>query len=263
MRTGISTATYFGKLVTEDSFDQIRRAGVKTAEVFMNTFSEYTPEFGELLETRSRGLEIYSVHASNLNFEPNLTNPTERARADAEKIYRMVLSNGKRLGASSYTYHGGTRLKKRAYDFDFTKLGADMRRLCAVAGEYGIDLSYETVHWAYYNYPEFFGELRKHAPDLKCTLDIKQVMQSGRSYREFIPLMEGRLNNVHLTDFDDAGRILRPGKGTVDYADLFARLRDAGYDGPLMIELYCQNYESFDEVGESVSYLENILDKIK
>ena len=48
MEIGISTATYFAKLPTEDTFEYIKDAGANICEVFMDTFSEYTPEFGRL-----------------------------------------------------------------------------------------------------------------------------------------------------------------------------------------------------------------------
>ena len=59
----------------------------------MDTFSEYTPEFGRLFKENSEkyGVKVYSVHASNLNYEPNLNNPTKRARDDSEVFYRQVL----------------------------------------------------------------------------------------------------------------------------------------------------------------------------
>ena len=81
MKIGISTATYFEKLPTEETFPYIKAAGADVAEVFMNTFSEYTPEFGRILKKNAdnAGVAVYSVHASNLNYEPNLNNPTRRA----------------------------------------------------------------------------------------------------------------------------------------------------------------------------------------
>ncbi|MCI7583717.1 MAG: hypothetical protein MSS70_04280, partial [Christensenellaceae bacterium] len=80
---------------------------------------------------------------------------------------------------------------------------------------------------------------------------------------DFLPAMEGRINNVHLTDYDENGKILRPGKGVVEYYDLFSRLNDIGYDGPLMIELYSANYDKFDEIKECVEYLNDILQKVR
>lgn len=81
MRLGISTATYFSKLVTEESFGQIEKLGLKTCEVFLTTFYEYTPQFGGLLAEKSKGLDIYSVHALTNQFEPSCsTAPSAQER---------------------------------------------------------------------------------------------------------------------------------------------------------------------------------------
>lgn len=45
------------------------------------------------------------------------------------------------------------------------------------------------------------------------------------------------------------------GKGEFPFKELVARLKDVGYDGPLIIEQYAGNYDSIDEVKESVEYL--------
>ena len=62
-----------------------------------------------------------------------------------------------------------------------------------------------------------------------------------------------------LSDVKD-GEIKMVGKGDFPFRELVARLKDVGYDGPLMIEQYAKNYDSYDEVKESVEYLKNILE---
>ena len=126
----------------------------------------------------------------------------------------------------------------------------------------GINIA-ELCHKSVAKALEFFENLEKFSPSVKCTLDIKQVMQSGLNYRDFLPAMEGRINNVHLTDYDENGNILRPGKGVVDYYDLFSRLKGIGYDGPMMIELYSGNYDKYSDVKDCVDYLNDILGKVK
>lgn len=71
--------------------------------------------------------------------------------------------------------------------------------------------------------------------------------------------MGSHLANVHLSDVKD-GEIKMVGKGDFPFKELVARLKDVGYDGPLMIEQYAKNYDSYDEVKESVEYLKNILE---
>lgn len=262
MKLGLSTATFFGKALTEDTFDLIRKFNIDVCEVFMTTFSEYASEFGDILAERAGDIEVFSIHSLNLHYEPELINPIERTRKDAEKIYRMVLSNGQKLNAKSYTFHGPARLKNRKYTFNFQYLGNRIEELCKIANEYGINLSYENVHWAYFSVPEFFENLKQYSSDIKCTLDIKQAMQARLSYEDFLPVMKDRLNNVHISDFDSEGNLCVAGKGNVDYYKLFSMLRDIGYDGNVMLELYCQNYENYYELGQSLEYLADILAKI-
>lgn len=112
MKVGISTATFFSKVLTEDSFSVIQRCGGECAEVFLTTRSEYEPSFGDLLAERKGGLEIYSVHSLNTQFEPELFNSAERTRRDAEELYRKVLAVARKIGARFYTFHGRIRLKR-------------------------------------------------------------------------------------------------------------------------------------------------------
>ena len=106
MLVGISTATYFTKLVTENSFSVICRNGGKIAEVFLTTYSEFEEDFGHLLNEVKGDTEIYSIHSLSTAFEPQLFNKAERTRKDAEKFFRKVLRVGQIIGAKCYTFHG-------------------------------------------------------------------------------------------------------------------------------------------------------------
>ena len=53
MEIGISTASYFPRLLTEDAMDEVARAGAKVSEVFFATHSEYTPEFAAVVKQRA------------------------------------------------------------------------------------------------------------------------------------------------------------------------------------------------------------------
>lgn len=114
MELAISTACYFSKLFTEQSFVEVKKLGLTTCEVFLATFYEYESSFAEILKRESRGLKVYSVHALTNQFEPELFNLSPRTRADAERLFDKVVSSGRTLGAKYYTFHGPTRLKKKA-----------------------------------------------------------------------------------------------------------------------------------------------------
>lgn len=257
MRVGISTATFFSKVLTEDSFSVIQRCGAQTAEVFLTTFYEYEPSFGSLLQERRGDVEVYSVHSLNTQFEPQLFNTADRTRNDGEHIFRKVLSVARQLGAKVYTFHGSSRLKRSAY-FDPETIGRRMAQLGDIAEEYGIKLCLENVHWSLFNTPDFYASMKSFAPNIGTVLDIKQAWQSGYDWRDYIRVMSDSISNVHVSDVSD-GQIKMVGKGSFPFGELASRLVDVGYDGPLIIEQYSKNYDSFDEVAEAVAYLKNII----
>ncbi len=258
MRVGISTASFFLKELTEDTFSVIQRCGGETCEVFLTTFSEYEPSFGELLVKRKGDLDVYSVHSLNTNFEPQLFNAAPRTRADAVEIFRKVLFVGRQLGARAYTFHGLSRLKRTMY-FDPKVVGVRMRELGEIANEYGITLCLENVHWATFNTPGFYEEMKKHSLGCGCVLDIKQARQSGYDWREYLAVMGDTIKNVHLSDVDADGNIVMVGKGVFPFEELIDRLLDIGYTGPLLIEQYAKNYDDYAQVAQSVEYLKYII----
>lgn len=262
MKVGISTATFFLKELTEDTFSVIRRCKGDTCEVFLTTYSEYEPDFVDMLTRRKGDLDVYSVHSLNTQFEPQLFNAAARTRADAEVIYRKVLAAGRALGAKVYTFHGIPRLKKHAY-VDPVSSGKRLEELGEIALEYGIRLSLENVHWAMFSYPDFFAEAKNFCPSVGAVLDIKQARQSGYDCHLYLDAIGDRLTNVHLSDVDQNGAIAMVGKGQFDFDKLIARLIDEGYGGPLLIEQYAKDYDSYDEVAEAVRFLKDAVSRNK
>ena len=110
-----------------------------------------------------------------------------------------------------------------------------------------------------FNSPEFFAEAKEYCPNVGAVLDIKQARQSGRDWREYVAVMGDRLMNVHVSDCDDTGAIKLVGRGTFPFDELVRVLKNAGYDGPLMIEQYADNYGDVAEVADAVTYLKHIV----
>ena len=261
MVIGISTASFFSKVTTEDSANIIKSLGFKTCEVFLTTFSEYTPEFGILLKDRFQGLDVYSIHSLNQHYEPELFNFVERTRRDSEFFFEEVCYIAKILKAKYYTFHGPARLKRTKYSLDFQWISNRLSSLNNILGSITQGecyLAYENVHWTYFNDPVFFESLKVLSP-VKACLDIKQAMQSGIDLYSYIDIMKDRLVNVHLCDYNENGELRIPGRGCFDFTKLFNKLISIGYNGPLMIEVYPKDYTKFDELEESKNYLQECL----
>lgn len=259
MEIGLSTATFFGKSLTEDSLSLIRESGASCAEVFLTTFCEYESDFGDLLAKRRGDLKIHSVHTLTNQFEPQLSNRAERTRNDAFILLDKVCLTMQKLGAKYYTFHGASIIKKSMLNVNYEYESECIKRIMQTIASYGGELTFENVHWARYNRPEFIERMLEFIPDLKTCLDIKQAMQSGIDYKEYLKVAGKTIRTVHVCDWKDSGALCPPGKGIFDFKEFFSRLKDVGYDGPVMIELYSRDYDDYREVYDSVEYLKNLL----
>ena len=259
---GMSTATFFSKSQTEDTVNLIQEMGVEVCEIFLTTFREYRREFIDLLLQRiGPGLEVHSVHTLNQQFEPELFNKVQRTREDAEEFFRECAEAAVRLNARSYTFHGQPRLKRLPYNIDYKWLAKRLKELDGILAGYEgsrCKIAYENVHWTFFNSPDFFRELKEYS-DVEVCLDIKQAMQSKYSLDDYLEVMADRLVTVHLCDYHEDGKLDLPGKGSFDFTGFFRKLISLGYDGPLLMELYAGNYESFDKVKASYEYLKKCL----
>lgn len=262
MQTGISTASLFVRYTTEDALRYLAENKIKTAEIFLSTYCEYNKEFGKILKSVQGETNVHSIHVLNTQFEPQLYSIGERANRDAFLMLEQALQAGKEVCAKYYTFHGVARLKKTPLNMDFERIGKITQQIIDKCKEYNITLSYENVHWAYYNYIGFFSELRKRVSGLKGTLDIKQARQSGIHYSEFIKEMNSDIVTAHISDVDENGKMCLPGRGVTDFYDLFSRLKDVGFDGAVLLEVYKNDYEHPSELFSSLDFINEVADKV-
>lgn len=260
MKVGISTASLFLRKNNEEALPLFDAWGVPCAEVFLTSFCEYAPAFAHTLAAAKGGVEIHSVHVLNTQYEPQLYAEHPRVLEDANGWLREVLASANILGARNYTFHGIARLKRtfRENWQRFSAITAQIYEICRAAG---VRLCYENVEWALYSRPGLFALLKKDCPDLGGVLDIKQARITGYDWREYLADMGESLATVHVSDVTAEGKMCLPGQGVFDFAELFARLRDIGFDGAVLIENYARDYDEPDELRRSFEYLADLAAK--
>lgn len=264
MRTGVSTASLFLRKNNEDALPLLDGLGVKTTEVFLTSFSEYDRAFGELLAQKKGGVRVHSVHVLTTHFEPQLMAAHPRVKEDAYFWLKRAMEAGRALGAEYYTFHGLARIKRasRSGKGDrFDVWGGALKELSDCCLSYGIGLSLENVEWAVYNRPGVFRALAESCPALSGVLDIKQARISEYPYAMYLKEMEGKISHVHISDVNEKGKICLPGKGIFDFPELLKRLNGAGFDGPLLIEVYKDDYSEEKELKQACEYMDELLYK--
>ena len=267
MDVGISTASIFNKAMVEDIPAMLSPMGVREIEVFLNTFSEYRPDFVGLLRQRidDAGLNVYSVHPMSNQFEAQLFSIHPRQKADAFSVYRDALNAGRILGATHYVMHGSPHLGGTAKNLELDRVAPVFVELRDIAAEYGITLCLENVSWCFFHAPSFGEELKARLGDhrLKFVLDIKQAVRSGEDPFAFVEAVGEDMANWHLCDyaFDGAGKLSlkMPGQGQCDFPALGRAMVDKGYKGPAFIEVYSDMSTDLDELRSSFETMKTTL----
>jgi len=259
MKAGISTASFFNRIHNEDAFIQLKNLGCDLTEVFFTTYSEYEEEFAKKMAGLQDGLTVHSVHALGTQFEPELYNVSSRVRLDAEKIFKKVCRAAQILNAKYLTFHGPYRLKKKPYNIDYKKFGTRTNEIIQIAEEYGLKLSYENVHYAFFNEPFFFQKLKEFCPMLYGTLDIKQSIQGGIDPYDILEAIGDRLSTVHICDIQSNNETAAIGKGIFDFEKLINTLKGKKINAPIILELYSKDYLTLDDLKKNFEYIKHLI----
>ena len=247
MKTGISTACFHLKQETEKAVKTIKDMGAECAEVFLQTFYEYRPEFAKAVAPDICGLEVNSVHVQT-NFEPQLFSASRRIRGDGFYWLDQIMRSAQILGAKNYTFHGFFR--RQDYVEDFDALAGHIRGAIEFCARYGVGLCLENAHCALYNRPSVFAELKHRCPQLSAVLNLAQARRSGYPYTMYLKDMAGAISQVNLTVED-----------LTDNAELFKRLKDTGFDGAVIIE--AGRHCGTEEIKRALDLAEELIYKTK
>lgn len=259
MKLGMSSAAFYGRLNTEDATGHLREFEVDTSEVFLETFSEYNREFGQIVRERMKGLDCSSVHPKGTQFESDLFASYARQRKDARDIFEGICSAGEVLGASFYVLHGPPGFRNGIRPENIRNLKTVFPELQKIAAAHGMEILWENVSWCACSKPEDVETLRDLLPGQRFVLDIKQALHAGADPLEMAKTMGTDLAHVHVLDWDERGNLLLPGEGCFPFgklADILCALR---YDGAVILEPYAFQTVEEERVRRSLSFLRNIV----
>lgn len=260
MKLGISCGCWYPDL-TENSVEKIKNTGYSAAEVFLCDDSECREDF--LLELKRRldfcGIEVVSVHPCTSYAEQYLFfSEYERRTENSFDFYRRYHKAGHILGAECINFHGATVATEPQ------RYAEIYGRLYAEAKAEGIVFCQENVRKFLSGKVEFLRELKRlSGENIAFTLDVKQTHMEGEDMDEMIALMGKDLRLVHISDHTAAEPCLLPGFGDFDIAAFVGKLRNIGYDGYLITEVYSKNYGDGSDIEKSHRYMKKIINNIQ
>ncbi len=263
MRCGVSTSCFFPE-DTLRSLQKVVQIGSPVTEVFLNTFSEVEEDYVQALrrEVRRSGIQVVAVHPFSSMLDGFFfASPYATRLQDGLRLFKRYFEVCQALGADKLNFHG---------DHDYSaKIFPDSRyvehfgAIAALGREYGVTLCHENVSYCRLGNPEAVrGITPLLGEDAAFTLDIKQVQRhGGPSVQAMLDAMGKNIRHMHISDHDGTRDCLPPGTGHFDFKAMIRFLRETGYRGDLIIELYSDGFSSLDELAESMRYIQALLNE--
>lgn len=258
MSIGISTASFY-PLETEEAIRLISQKQTPCAEIFFNSARELKESFSDYILDIIHGtpLKITALHPMLSFAEPYMIFSEYMRRFDEScENFKRYFEIAAVLGAKFISLHGDRptgRLPVEEYCERF-KIIADIGK------SFGITLCQENVNGYRSADPEFLADMvRLLGDDANFTLDIKQCIRAGYTVPEIMSAMDYRIRHVHISDHSPAADCLLPTKGNFNFKALMEDLKNHGYNGDYMIEVYQNAYKDYDEIFDSYNALINSL----
>lgn len=260
MFVGASTSCLF-PMLTEKALDRLVEMRVPNIEVFFNSRSEVEPDFAKRLKASadSIGARIVSVHpytseSEGVSFFGNYS----RRFDDETEEYRRYFEAARIMGAEIFVFHGARSFLPLERGFYWERFA----KLRDAARQEGVILCQENVARCHSGSVDFIREMKAAIPDVGFVLDSKQAKRAGREPLEMLNAMGKNLAHLHISDFTEECECLPPGHGSFDTVGFLRRLKESGYSGAVMTELYRWNFERDEEIGESVFMLKNLIENL-
>lgn len=258
MSIGVSTACLY-PLETEKALHALAESGVRTTEIFLNSWSELSAGFcNSLCHIRDAyHMRVASVHPFTSGIESYmLFSAYMRRFDDCRDIYRRYFETAARLGAGYVVLHGdreGNDLPAEEYCRRFLLLDED-------AGRTGVRLLQENVNKYRASRPDFIRALRRLSGGrIGFVFDVKQAVRAGYDPYEVLAAMGDSALHVHISDHDEENDCLLPGRGNFNFSRFFSVLADQGKVENCMIEVYRSAFSEPAELQRTALWLEEKL----
>jgi len=217
----------------------IAEAGLKEVEFWAETPWYWEggrrEEQAEEIKRALGGLRM-TLHGPVMDLNPSSYNDLVCRATIVESLRAIDLAEF--LGAEVMTIHPGKRTAKRPVREAERQKFRDYLEACLRrAEERGVHLALENLEpapWSICSEPEEMDRFLDEFP-LGMTLDISHATPPLSRAIAFVDILKDRILNVHVSATRDGVRHLPPSDGSAD--PVLKSLRDAGYDGPLTLEL--------------------------
>ena len=92
-------------------------------------------------------------------------------------------------------------------------------------------------------------------------MDTKQAHRAGYDPIQVVKALGKNIKHIHYSDYGKSGDCLKFGFGEYDNLTLFRDLKDRGFDGSIVIELYKGSFSDARDLAENCRALEKFIEE--
>jgi inosose dehydratase len=244
--TSIKDLFYLTPGDTPDTLARIAAAGYEGVELFDGNLAEL-PD-GALEE---HGLELVGVYSgANLVFPDVLPEELWRIRRAAEL--------GQKFGAEHLVVGGGAQRTEPPTDEDYHRLGNALDEVASIAEEHGLTPTYHPHLSTIVEGPDQVDRVFERTRIGFCP-DLGHLAAAGGDPVDLVRRYADRIPYIHYKDVTEDVSFVPLGQGTIDFEGVTAALREASYDGWIVIELDGYDGDPDAAARDNLAYVRGLL----
>lgn len=260
IEAGVSTASLY-PLYTENALKELAERNVKLVEIFLNSSSEleksYVNELKKVID--EYGIKVSSIHPYSCCAEPFMFfTQYQRRFLDILDYYKKYFEVMNILGAKILVFHGNNvnnMFPKNQYFERYNMLYEEGKKA-------GIIVAQENVSRCNSGSLDFDIEMIKQLGDnAKFVLDTKQAVRRGYDPIYFFKKIAKNVVHMHISDYGEKGDCLLVGDGELDVVNLFNILKKYYYSGGIILEVYTNCYNEYDELSDNLHFIQKKLEE--
>ncbi len=196
--------------------------------------------------------------------EPTLVSPDPARRLLRVEFLLWSIDIAAQLGSDCVSFWSGIVRDGASEQVAWSRLLEGLKPVVAYAAEREVTLAFEPEPGMFIDTMARYDELleRLDAPQFKLTLDLGHLHCQGETpIARYLQRYRQRLANIHIEDMrHGVHEHLMFGEGEIDFAPIFAALREINYQAGVYVELSRHSHEGPTAAKRAYDFLQPLLD---
>jgi sugar phosphate isomerase/epimerase len=247
----------FKKNTLAQAIDAIASIGYRGVELMADIPHAYPPSLDTAQRDQiknqiaSRGLSVSNINAFTLfadgdTYHPTWIEPQESRRQRRITHTIQCIELAAQMGSKTVSLQPGGPLL--GTDLDRQQAGdlfaSGLQAVLPTAKKFGIILAIEPEPGLFIQTSTEYAEFKKtyfpDEPHVRMNFDIGHLFCVGENPAQVMRAMRSEIAHIHLEDIGEnrVHQHLTPGKGAINFPEIFTALREINYPGWVTVELY-------------------------